>query len=353
MTAVRQIIEGLSRWIDVVAATIIGWLGWFGSRRAVELVEEETGVFRRKGDNGEDRLQIVDGQVVGPVPEGLATALRGSRAELSLGSGRFLFRPLELPKRAAEFLEGIVRAQIDRLTPWSAGEAVFGSTKPQEAGADRIVVTVAATARALVAPYLQALVSLGVKSIAVSTLMPGPEPVVVKVLDEQGHSILDASRVRQALIAILLVAGLGATVATVGGSLIAGKLEARQDELARQIAKLRAAALAGHEGSLDAATAALRTLERRKYEGPAAVMVLEQLSQVLPDNTYVTELRIEGDKLRLVGLSRDAPSLIGLIEQSQHFSRATFFAPTTRSPNEPGERFHIEARIEPSFAPRS
>ena len=111
--------------------------------------------------------------------------------------------------------------------------------------------------------------------------------------------------------------------------------------------------LARREGSLAAATAALRTHERRKHEGPAADMVLEQLSQLLPDHTYVTELRIEGDKLRVIGVSRDAPSLIGLIEQSQHFSRATFFAATTRAPNEPGERFHIEARIEPSFAPRS
>ena len=83
------------------------------------------------------------------------------------------------------------------------------------------------------------------------------------------------------------------------------------------------------------------------------MVVIEALSQILPDNTYLTELRIEADKLRLVGVTQDAPSLIRLIEQSAHFTRATFFAPTTRSPSDPGERFHIEAHIEPVFAPRS
>jgi general secretion pathway protein L len=47
------------------------------------------------------------------------------------------------------------------------------------------------------------------------------------------------------------------------------------------------------------------------------------------------------------GITRDAPSLIPLIEQSQHFRRATFYAPTTRAPSDPGERFHIETRVEP------
>jgi len=96
-----------------------------------------------------------------------------------------------------------------------------------------------------------------------------------------------------------------------------------------------------------------RVLERRKFQTPSSVIVLEVLSQILPDHTYVTELRIEGDKLRVIGVTRDAPGLIRLIEQSPHFTRATFFAPTTRGPSDPGERFHIEAQIEPVFALRS
>jgi general secretion pathway protein L len=91
-------------------------------------------------------------------------------------------------------------------------------------------------------------------------------------------------------------------------------------------------------------------LERRKQTTPSSVMVLEALSQILPDHTFVTELHVEGDKLQVVGVTRDAPALIALIEQSQHFTRATFYAPTTRTPGDPGERFHIEAHIKPIFA---
>ena len=97
----------------------------------------------------------------------------------------------------------------------------------------------------------------------------------------------------------------------------------------------------------------LRALERRKYQSPSSVIVLEVLSQILPDHTYVTELRIEGDKVRVTGVTRDAPELIRLLERSPNFTRATFFAPTTRGPSDPGERFHIEAQIEPVFAYRS
>ena len=90
-------------------------------------------------------------------------------------------------------------------------------------------------------------------------------------------------------------------------------------------------------------------LAKRKQTSASSVMVFEAISRVLPDSTYVTELRIESDKVQVVGLTQDAPSLIKLMEQSPQFTRATFFAPTTRAQNEPGERFHIEAHITPYF----
>jgi general secretion pathway protein L len=61
-------------------------------------------------------------------------------------------------------------------------------------------------------------------------------------------------------------------------------------------------------------------------------------------------LHIEGDKLQIVGVTRDAAALIGLIEQSPHFEHAAFYAPTTRTPADPSERFHVEAHIKPVFA---
>ena len=129
MTSFARIIEGCRRWIDSVAATLVAAAGSLTFPRAVEVVEDEGGAFvLRVGknalvDSSVERLQIANDGIVGPVSEKAAAMLRGSRAELILRPSRFLFRPLELPRRAAEFLDGVVRAQIDRLTPWSAAKA--------------------------------------------------------------------------------------------------------------------------------------------------------------------------------------------------------------------------------------
>jgi general secretion pathway protein L len=357
MIGLGKVSEGFDSWINTVAVTMTGVADRLTFPNKIELVEEENGAFRLRAQKNApssvpiESLQIENGRVAGPVSEKVAAMLRGSRAELRLRPSRFLFRPLELPGRAAEFLDGVVRSQIDRLTPWNASEAVFGFSPPTELTSDRIVVTVAATARAQVVPYVKALADAGVESITVTTVKEDDAGAhtPIKVLEERTRSILDVSRVRRALVIVLALTGLAAVTSITSASIIGSNLDAKQNDLTWRIAQRRAALRAAGEGG--PALSALGKLELRKHESPTSVMVIEALSQILPDHTYVTELRIEGDKLRLTGVTRDAPSLIRLIEQSAHFTRATFFAPTTRTPSDPGDRFHIEAQIGPLFSP--
>jgi general secretion pathway protein L len=124
MKTLATIIQGFFRWIDAVAGTIVILLGWFASPRVIKLVEDENGEFvlyagqQVTGSSStSERIQMAEGQIVGAMSESMAMTVKASRVELILRPDRFLFRPVELPSRAVEFLDGIVRAQIDRLTP--------------------------------------------------------------------------------------------------------------------------------------------------------------------------------------------------------------------------------------------
>ncbi len=349
----QAVIDTFWVWMDVVAALLIAAVGKLRRPLSLRLIEEEHDRFRLEPQAGaknvpaNQRLRVVDGQF-SSLPDDVAAAFRRGRAELILHPNRFLFRPLELPTRAAEFLDGIVRAQIDRLTPWSANDAVFGWTAPSSAASDRISLTVCAAPKSAVSCYVAALADLGVQSTVVSTRPEGSgEGAPIKVLEHIGKGGLDRGRVRRVLAAMLVFAGLSAGVASVIDQFVSADLDDKKVDITRQISQWRATML--RDGSAGPPSA-LRLLERRKRETPSSVIVLETLSRILPDHTYVTELRVEGDKLQIIGITHDAPALIPLIEQSRSLTRATFFAPTTRSAGDPGERFHIEAQIKPLFA---
>ncbi|MEA2884601.1 MAG: ral secretion pathway protein [Bradyrhizobium sp.] len=335
----------LRGWTDTVAAAVIAAFDRVSSPRLIRLIEQDDGGFAvnsaGKSENWPRHLAFADGSFA---EQNLAAMFRGSRVEIDLQPKRFLFRPLELPARAADFLEGIVRAQIDRLTPWNAGEAVFGCSPPVPTGAESITTVIAATTRKAAMSYVDAVSAFHPAAVALCTEVAERNAGRVKVFEQKARGHLDAARLSRTLLAGLGVFAMAALLALIASAWIAGYLGAQEDELARQISQRRAAIRAASDGGDRTPVAAL---ERRKYETPSSVMVLEALSQLLPDHTYVTELHLAGNKLQIVGITRDAPSLIPLIEQSQHFTRATFYAPTTRAPSDPGERFHIEARIEP------
>lgn len=359
MKVIDKIRDGFWRWIDLVAEGMVASLGHLRKERTICLVEAEPGSFvvpatdiGASAGSGDIELRVENGTFAAPLSARVETALRGSRLELLLRPDRFVFNSLELPSRAAEFLDGVVRSQIDRLTPWSADQAAFGSSMPADLGSGRIVVTIAATAKAMLAPTLQAFSRAGARSIVIRTAPPmaSPDMPAIKIAEENVTRVLDVNVVRRVLMITLACAVLMSLTAAMASTFIGGHLQARQDELARQIARQRSALLMSRHAAGDPKTLAEQALLRRKNESPSDVIALEILSKILPDSTYVTEMHIEANKLQLTGITHDAPQLIRLIEQTRHFSQATFFAPITRSPSDSRDHFSIEARMEPNFS---
>ncbi len=168
--------------------------------------------------------------------------------------------------------------------------------------------------------------------------------VRIKLLDKPLQSAIGSTvSIPRLLRNALLGAGVAAAASLLVAAYLENAMDSQQSEL--QISQRRAALRL----DANAAGSGMGLLAKRKQTTPSSVMVLEAISRALPDTTYVTELRIEGDKVQVVGMTQDAPSLIRLIEQSPQFTRATFFAPTTHAANEPGERFHIEAHLNAYF----
>lgn len=348
-----KIAEAFARWIDRVETAILTSRDALRSAHVLRLVEGVDGAFTAQESAGKAAsdwpsgpIRIIDGRVDPAVSANWAATFQRARIELVLQPHRFMFRPLELPGRASHFIEGIIRAQIDRLTPWNAADAAFGWRLSSDVGSERMIVTIAATARCHITPFVSALSGLGVDAIIVSAPLQGAgSDAPIKVFEQNIRAARDAPRLRRALVR-LLAAGGALTAAAVGAAVIVGgDLEARRDDLAQQLVERRAALRSARDATGEAALA----LARRKHETPLSVIVIEALSQILPDHTYLAELHIAGDKMQMIGVTRDAPSLIRLIEQSAHFSKAIFFAPTTRSLSESGEHFSIEAKIEPVY----
>jgi general secretion pathway protein L len=343
----------VSEWIDAVSRAVEAVAGGFVRARQIRLVEDDDGTFTATTVPAKGKPALADlsflvtsGRPRPSLPADWKAAFRGSRVEVQLPSAQVMTHQLDFPGKAADFLDGMIRAQIDRLTPWTLDDAAFGFSSPERSANDRIEVTFAATSKQKLNPLLELAKMLDAASVAIYAPVQGHVSAPISLMDRQLRSIIGAAvNVPRLLRVILFSAIVAAAASLLINAYLGGSLQSDLSDLQQQISQRRAALRLGAGGP----GSALGLLAKRKQTTPSSVMVLEAISRALPDSTYVTELRIEGDKVQVAGMTQDAPSLIRLIEQSPQFSRAIFFAPTTHAANEPGDRFHIEAHINAYF----
>ena len=330
-------------WMDLVAQAIVDLSERFASSRTVTMVENENGeLLLRPGEEQNDHDMSLASEHTA-LQTGPIKAFNHNRINVLLRQDKFLFRQLELPNCATEFLDGIVRSQLERLMPWNVAKAAYGWSKPTESDNQRMVITIAATSTDTVKPIVNRFAEVGAQSICIFVISPDGDRI--QIWDQKVQSYFQVDLIRRALVAIFLAVTFSAAIAVSGSIIVGLSLAAKQNELTSRITEARTTTARLLHTQLSRGKA-IDDFIRRKKNAPAAVITIDRLSKILPDDTYVSELRIEGDKIRVTGITHDAPSLIEKMEKSGSFSRATFFAPTTSSPNAT-ERFHIEAVIRP------
>jgi general secretion pathway protein L len=342
----------LSTWIDDVAAglTLLGTM--LRRSHRIELVEQADGSFlvvdmsKEAAERADGlSLRIDESGIADPISPQTRSLLARSTVDVMLAPSHFIFRSLELPQGARQFLDGVVRSQIDRLTPWSTNEAAFGWSEPTDAGNGQIAITVAATARSLVAPIARAAMAARADHVRMSTRVGEGQAPVIPVFAQDIGGGSGGQGLLRGLVAGLALSGLAFVVSLGAWLILGGGDDARMADLQNRIAERRSE-LMNRRGP--AAEEALKALRARKWATPSTVMTLEALSKTLPDEAHLTELHVEAGKVQIAGSATDSPALIRLIEQSRQFTQATFFAPTVRGASG-GQSFHIEAHIAPSF----
>ena len=304
---------------------------------------------------GEDGLEeLPAGSVVGHLPRGtpvsdeVARAARCGFVTLELSADKVVVRRMSVPAQAGKFLPGIVRNQLERLSPWQADQAAYGfDAEVSGEDATALEVRVFVTSRNILDSARDELAAMGLRVDRIvaregGTQAAAPVPLWSRLTDLPRESVGRARRQIGTGILAVVCLSIGFSLWALSS---AASFRGESEDLTNRSRTLQSQ-LQGSRIGTESLIPAERAWHLKKTS-VSAVIVLEVLSRALPDTAYLTELRLDNRTLRIIGLSNDAPGLIAPLERSGDFSEVRFFAPTTRSSDGALFRFNIEARVKP------
>ncbi len=89
-------------------------------------------------------------------------------------------------------------------------------------------------------------------------------------------------------------------------------------------------------------------MARAKAAAPSPLRILDGLSTLLPDDTWLAQLGVVGEQVTLEGRTASSAPLVGLIEASAIFGEVTYLSPVTRDSGGSFERFNFSVKLRPA-----
>ena len=264
---------------------------------------------------------------------------------LLLPDDKVLARRISLPAAAEENLREVLGFEMDQHTPFEASDVYYDFTVVgRDSERQTVTVDLVYAPRGAVDALLDGTSSLGIKTDVVTCRRrdnANLQPVNLLPLERRRARRFDVKSLNLALTAMLAVLLFTAiTVPIVQKNRAIESLEAQ----------VQAAAAEAREGAelrreLERMAAASQFLVEKKASDVMIVELVDEVSRILPDHTWITRLDLSGDQLQIQGQSSASASLIGIVESSPWFENARFSSPVVQITGTDNDRFHITATM--------
>ena len=277
----------------------------------------------------------------GPDEPGPVRLPGARRAILRVPAGTMLEREVTLPLSAEHVIRQVLTHEMDRLTPFSAADVVWGFTPgPRDRARGRISLRLFLVPRRAVASALDALGRLG---IPVAALESGAG-------DSARRIALEGPLTGRERRARWVARGVAAACAGLAAAVVLVPIVRQAEALAAvntrmEVARPRVEEAEALRRRIADARASRDGVAAQRNRSGYVLGALAALSDSLPDDTYLTELSLSRRVLLVRGQSAAAPRLITLLAQAPAFRNPSFTAPVTR--NGQLDQFALQAEVAP------
>lgn len=263
---------------------------------------------------------------------------------LRLAPGKALRKSIELPIAAKENLRQVVAFEMDRRTPFKTSDVYYDQQiVSRDPKAGRLTVDLAVAPRKIVDEALERAAEWRLRPDRIeadSAVARTAEPLnLMPIRPKTGVQTAGAVR------ALLMATIIGLLIAAVLIPLQQNRATAErlQDKVAA--ARASAAAVENLRAELDRLVNGGHGVVNQKADNPLAIAVMDELTRLLPDTSWVFQVRLSDDEVQVYGYSAAAAELIERFEESELLDDAQFRSPVTRDARVGLERFHLSAKI--------
>jgi general secretion pathway protein L len=317
----------------------------------IEVDSARASVGHRKGGRRRElgRMELT-GKDVGAIRGELARLLRevnlrSRQVILYVPGTRVLRRSINLPLAAVDNLREVLGFEMDRRTPFKAGEVYYDYRIVNlNRDASRVTVMVTVVAKGFVDQTLATLESWGLTPICVAVAEEQSEYAETVSLLSLVSGSARGRRLRK------LSGGFAVTACVLAAVAAYLPLYQEKQRLAayeRKLEENRGIPAMAEKLKKQVAGVLERTrfLAGRKLSKPSVTELLDEVTRRVPDDGWIMDFRVEGDELVLSGYSRRASSLIGLLENSPMLEQVRFGSSVTFDQRVGAERFTLLAAI--------